>query len=46
LVCGIGGVSGLRILDTISGKQYELDWYFAKFTVDFEKEETSSMQQQ
>ena len=26
MVCGVGSVSGLRILDMISGKQYELDY--------------------
>lgn len=36
--CGVGGIQGLRIRDTISGKQYELDYHFAKFTVDFEEE--------
>ncbi len=25
LVCGVGGISGLRILDMISSKQYEID---------------------
>lgn len=38
LVCGVGSVSGLRILDMISGKQYELDYHFAKFTIDFKDE--------
>ena len=39
LACGVGGVSGLRILDMISGKHYELDSVFAKFTVDFSSDE-------
>ena len=37
LVCGVGGVSGLRILDMISDKQYEVDYQFARFTVDFDE---------
>ena len=44
MACGVGGVSGLRILDMISQKTYELDWYFAKFTVDFAREEGSGRQ--
>lgn len=35
LTCGVGGISGLCIHDTISDKPYPLDWTFAKFTVDF-----------
>ena len=35
LICGVGGIQGLRILDMISGKQYEFDYQFARFTVDF-----------
>ena len=37
-MCGVGGISGLRILDMISNKQYEFDQQFAKFTIDFSEE--------
>ena len=33
--CGVAGISGLRIYDSISDKQYELKKNFAQFTVDF-----------
>ena len=38
LVTGVGSIQGLCILDTISEKQHELDYPFAKFTIDFEEE--------
>jgi len=37
LVCGVGSISGLRILDMVSEKQYELDYPFARFTIDFDE---------
>ena len=41
LMSGVGSISGLRILDMISGKQYEFNNKFASFTVDFSREEKS-----
>ena len=51
LICGVGSISGLCILDTISEKQYDLDYTFAKFTVDFaenepQRESKAALQQQ
>ena len=41
LVSGVGSIAGLRILDMISGKQYEFYYKFANFTVDFNRKETT-----